>query len=502
MKVLESNQFSKYQKDIFNWIENGSGNAVISAVAGSGKSTTIVNSLQLIPKEDKKIFLAFNKSIVEELSKKVKAPNTEVKTLHSAGFSALIKTYRSRVNNYKYRKFLNDSLFLLSDEITIDFEESIISAYKYKVLKLVDFGRLELCETIQDLEESALRHTLELNYDEAKVAKDLIDWGVKNYREIDFADMLYIPIMKDLNLKTYDWVMIDEAQDLSPLQVKLFLKMINPKTGRFIAVGDRAQSIQFFAGADNKAFDNIANLPNTKEFPLSICYRCDKSIIEKAKKYVPQIEAREGAGEGICQTIKNFNVAKPKGGDMILCRTTAPLVNLCMKFIINNQKAYVKGREIGQNLISLVNQTKQLELSFMFDTLQDELYKLQLKLAEKNNSTLEEAKKEYLYLYTEDKIECLKILAFGCKDTRELNSKILSLFKDTSSGICLSTVHKAKGLGVDRVFIIEPSKMPLKIAAKNEIQLEQEYNIMYVAITRAKKALYIVETEVKDIKLK
>ena len=56
---------SKYQRAVYIYIEKGKGNAVIDAVAGSGKSTTIVNALKLIPKNKRVLFLAFNKAIVK-----------------------------------------------------------------------------------------------------------------------------------------------------------------------------------------------------------------------------------------------------------------------------------------------------------------------------------------------------------------------------------------------------------------------------------------------------
>jgi len=62
---------------------------------------------------------------------------------------------------------------------------------------------------------------------------------------------------------------------------------------------------------------------------------------------------------------------------------------------------------------------------------------------------------------------------------------------DTHSGIILSSVHRAKGLEAERVFILKPELMPHPLAT-SEQELQQEMNIKYVAITRAKKELYIV----------
>ena len=79
---------SIYQEAIFDFIQNGTGNCVIDAVAGSGKTSTIVKALKMIPSDKKVIFVAFNKSIVNELISRV-PKNVEVKTMHSFGFGAV-----------------------------------------------------------------------------------------------------------------------------------------------------------------------------------------------------------------------------------------------------------------------------------------------------------------------------------------------------------------------------------------------------------------------------
>lgn len=492
---------SKYQKAVYEAALKGDKNIIVSAVAGSGKSTTIVNLLDVVPKNQKKVFLAFNKAIVEALKDKVKAPNTEIKTLHSAGFTAMMFTYKSRLDTYKYKRFLNDSLYMLSSEITIDTADNEQSEFKSRVIKLLDLSRAELATNVEVIEKLALEHEIEIQYDEAQVVLKLMDWGVNQFKLIDYTDMIWIPVMKKLRLKTYDWVLVDECQDLSNMQRELFQMMMNPKNGKFIAVGDRKQAINWFAGAGNDSFDRIAAIPDTIELPLSICYRCDSDIIKEAKDIVPQVEARDNAPKGIVKHITDFDKICPKQGDMILSRVSAPLVSVCMKLILNGIPAYVKGREIGQNLIALVKRTKQLDLSIMFDILQNELYKMQVKIARQNKISMEEAKDEYAYINLQDKIECLNNLCFGCLNTKELIDKIDTLFKDYDKGICLSTIHKAKGLEADRVFVIATDKLPLKKAMNNPIQAVQEMNLKYVCVTRAKHELYFVDGDIKELKI-
>jgi len=65
------------------------------------------------------------------------------------------------------------------------------------------------------------------------------------------------------------------------------------------------------------------------------------------------------------------------------------------------------------------------------------------------------------------------------------------VFADDAEGVTFSTVHKSKGGEADRVFILKPELMPHPKAGEGW-EMDQEYNIMYVAWTRHKKALYFV----------
>src|SRR3990167_4172945 len=87
---------SKYKSAVFDWITNGTGNAVVKARAGSGKTTLLVESLNLM--KGRVLFCAFNKHIAEELQRQLVVRgirNVDVKTLHSFGNS----TVRRRPGN-------------------------------------------------------------------------------------------------------------------------------------------------------------------------------------------------------------------------------------------------------------------------------------------------------------------------------------------------------------------------------------------------------------------
>ena len=105
---------SHYQSAVYSEITNGKSNAVVDAVAGSGKSTTIVEALKLIPLTLRVLFLAFNKAIVEELKLKIgNMQNVEISTLHSLGFSAIRNTFRNvKVDSNKYFTYISDGIKL------------------------------------------------------------------------------------------------------------------------------------------------------------------------------------------------------------------------------------------------------------------------------------------------------------------------------------------------------------------------------------------------------
>lgn len=481
-------QPSKYQKAVYTYIQKGKGNAVIDAVAGSGKSTTIVNALKLIPQDKQVLFLAFNKSIVEELKIKIgNMQNVNVCTLHSLGCKAVLKTFNSQINGDKYFAYLNDGIKYNVLMPTIKMENEQMSDWKSNIRALIDLGRVNLTTDVDGLTELACKHNIILEDNEVEIALRAINWGLNETSQIDFTDMIFYPCVKNLKMWQYDWVFIDECQDLNAAQRTMFLKCIKPN-GRFIAVGDPRQAIYGFAGADVESFNLLKNIPNTVKLPLSVCYRCDSKIIELAKTIVPQIEARDNAPEGVID--KDCKLEDIQDGDMILCRVSAPLVGLCIHYISKGVKAYVKGKDIGVNLINMIKRTNRKQMNDVMDKLSSELVKKMQKVMKQTKCSEEEAKKSEMYKMYEDKINAIEILSEGLQTADEVIDRINTIFADDSkNGICLSTVHKSKGLESDRVFILNSDKFFLKQCMQVEWMKEQEYNLVYVAYTRAKHYL-------------
>lgn len=481
-------QPSKYQKAVYTYIQIGKGNAVLDAVAGSGKSTTIVNALKLIQPDKKILFLAFNKSIVEELKIKIgNLPNVDICTLHSLGCKAVLKAYHSVINESKYTAWLNDRINQGTIAPTVDLTTEDRSEWKSNILQLIDLGRVNLVHNTAELADLAFKYNLYIHDNECQIAINGILWGMNNTAEVDFTDMIYLPVVKKLRMFQFDWVFIDECQDLNAAQRNLFLKCVKPN-GRFVAVGDPRQAIYGFAGADVESFNLLKKIPHTVKLPLSVCYRCDADIIKLAKDIVPQIEARDNAPAGV--VTRDAKMADVQDGDMILCRVSAPLVDLCMRYISNGVKAYVKGQDIGKNLINLIKKTKRAKITDAMSVLEREFGKIIGQVVAKTKCTQQEAMESSMYKTYEDKVNAIRILSEGLVTCEELIDRIDAIFSDENkNGICLSTVHKSKGLEADRVFIICEDKFYLKACMRVPWMAEQEKNLVYVAYTRAKHHL-------------
>ena len=497
---------SIYQEDIFDFVQHGAGNAVISALAGSGKTLTAVSCLKLIPKTQKCLFIAFNKSIVDTLIEKpTNMPHAYARTMHSLGFLMIKRNLGNdiEVNEYKYRTYIKahiSELTSIGEDVVLTQQQ--INNYIDNIIALTDFARFNVAQSEKEINEVANKYEIPIDYDEVSVVKKVLKWGRENTKTIDYTDMVWLPTelsLKPIGLQ-YDWIMFDECQDASIAYIKLFMKCFKKGT-RFIAVGDKNQSINKFAGSSPEAFEYLCNYPNTKIFELPITYRCPVSVVNLAKEYVKDIQAREEAPIG--NVLYDCSIKSLKDGDMVLARTKAPLLNLYTKLLKRNVKCYIKGSDIGLNLINLLDTVDEemlysnLENKGVFVRLYDRLFDDRNKMMRHYGLTKDDATLTSQIMEKYDTINCLLTLSEKLKTKKQLIDTIRKTFKEENSGIMLSTVHKAKGLEANNVYILCRSSMPSKLA-KSDIDRQQEENLIYVAITRPKQTLgFISEKEIK-----
>lgn len=459
--------WSNYQKKIFLDIAKGTGNTVVIARAGSGKTSTIVEGFKFIPRGKKTLMIAFNKNIAEEL--KTKAPSyVDCLTMHSLGFRAIKLVFGTvQLDNRKMSVIFET---MIGDDWDLNMQlckcASLCKGFLWdtpaKITELIEKFGIDTGDLDQEVFIKHVIKSLALS----KAQKNIID----------FDDMIWFPFIYRMNVGKFDYVFIDEAQDLNAGQIAMSLSACKPE-GRIIAVGDPAQSIYQFRGADSEAIPNIIEKTKAKTLPLSVSYRCPKSVIALAQQIVPDIEYSPDAKEGSVNYMLVDDLLKSvKAGDFVLSRTNAPLVKYCMSLLKNGIPANIQGRDIGANLIYFIKKSKCKTIESLVKYIE------KWKKNEIARLTLEKKDTESC----SDKAETLSNLCEDITTIKELKSRIEALFDDTDNHkkVIFSTTHKAKGLERDRVFMLS---WTYRKGAGGE-----EDNLWYVAVTRAKKELYMV----------
>lgn len=501
-------QPSKYQEAVRDFVINGRGHGFVQALAGSGKTSSLVWISQFI--KGQKLYAAFNTAIVQEAKEKFPA-DVDVRTINSLGNGAIwVKNRSTKLEPGKYYHLIDQLLEQLLDSAIpvfpvskVDLEILAESDARTELKSLVDFVRNTLTDhtNIEELHELIEHYDLDINISlidvYSKALTVILDRGRAMVPQmIDYNDQLWIPATdRTINPKKFDFILLDEAQDFSKVKLALVKKALKPG-GRILAVGDFHQSIFGFAGADTNAVDNIISTLNATVLPLSICYRCDHQILEEARQYVPEIEDRPGVADGIVRTIPQKQLLQEiHEGDLILCRTNAPLLSLCFSLIADGISAQIKGRDIAKNLIqtaSRIQKFNQPEFEWkQFPKFATCWATTEInKLLAVNHNNIEDPRIQSI----NDRVECLTIV-WSRKETRSLadmEDTINSIFSDDRPSVWLSSVHRAKGLENDRVFIIHPELLPAPWTKQGTWHYSQELNLTYISRTRAKHELVYV----------
>lgn len=495
--------WSPYQNTCFDFIANGRGNAIVKAVAGSGKTTTGVEMVKRIP-TGSHIFLAFNKSIADEL----KGRGINGRTFHSLTFSPVTRAKGcSNVESNKLRLIITDAVN--NDEQNMPRSPALnfmskrdSQMYGNFIVRLVGLARNSgvgcLCQNIPEVWQGLVEyHDLELDNEAATIergielAMQLLEWSNRSAL-LDFDDLLYFAVKDNISLPKFDYVFVDEAQDTNAIQ-RAILRKIMKAGSRLIAVGDPAQAIYGFRGADSNSMDMIAQEFGAVELPLTVTYRCATSIVEYAKQWGTDIEAAPGAAEGVVKNLdQSWKHEDFLGSDLVVCRTTRPLIALAYQFLRARIPARVMGKDIGEGLKALVKKMNAKGI----DALVEKLEAFTEREYQKFIARGSEAKAEAV----RDKTDSVMCLIEGLPETDRTVPALLAtiddLFNDRRSGVTLATIHKSKGLEADRVWWLNASACPASWA-KQPWQKQQERNLCYVAATRAKAELVMFEERVK-----
>lgn len=470
-----SRKWSPNQEAIFDATKAGKA-ILVDAVAGSGKTTTIVEAMK--HGGSRPIFLAFNKSIQEELSRRISLG--EARTLNSLGFAACrtkmagvhldARKNLAHLEHHWYRTGLSSTQWK-----EFSYSASRLMGVAKNCAVGTDFGPPASVSTFRSLAEAYWLTFPEEILDSVLLAVSAaFDSSILDTSTIDFDDQLYYPVRFGWSLPSYSDAFVDECQDLSPIQHALLVSLGKMGT-RIIAVGDRHQAIYGFRGASHESMDILKGLFDMTELPLSTTYRCPQLVVAEAQRYREDIYPREGAPLGYVNA-QDIDPEIFPSGTMVLCRNNAPMFRAIMRHVRAKVplRVYSNFLETFQSFIKSFkcSTTRQLRTAVA------EWY-------ERERTKAEEEEAWGKLAGIEDRFETLCVVMEGFDGVGELLDFLRSLSTGTRGPI-FSTIHKAKGLEAPHVYLLRPDLLPSKWALGEAAQ-QQEANLSYVAITRAQE---------------
>ncbi len=199
------------------------------------------------------------------------------------------------------------------------------------------------------------------------------------------------------------------------------------------------------------------------------------------------ITPHPSAPVGLVQRLPFYRASDFPADSAILCRNSAPLIAFAFNLLRRSVACHVLGRDLAVGLEKLLDKVTGSSKGETLHNLQSYFSKESQRLTSKGKRREAEA--------LADRVECLKIFINGTigDSVPAVKTKIQSLFK-AGPGVTLSTVHKAKGLEWETVFILDKDTlMPSKYATA-PWEVQQERNIIYVAVTRAKLNLFYINS--------
>jgi F-box protein 18 (helicase) len=477
------------------------GNIKINAVAGSGKTTTLVEYAATRPAGAKILYLAFNKSVKQEAERKYQARslfNVEVHTAHSLAYKHIMKSrkYNVKVNGgYKTHEIVDILQLQGNNEkhteyVIANHINKFITYFCNSAAEKVQ--HLNYLDTITDGKaEAFVRSFYKSIEDGARFLLAKMDSG-----QIDIIHDFYLKKFQTTNpALDYNYILFDEAQDASPVMLDIFLKQKALK----VIVGDTHQQIYSWRHAVN-SLENT----NFQTLQLSTSFRFPQPIADLAKsilswkKHIGKNDDIPLTGKGSSNKLET---------QATLGRTNLGLLIKAIDYITDNRDIkgiYFEGNfnsytyaEDGASLYDVLNlfnhnhaMIKDKLIKSMNDI--DELEEYIEKTEDKELGMMMELVKEY-------RNEIFDII----KRLKELHVKDEERSK---AQMIFSTVHKAKGIEYDIVhlandFITEGTIIHLtEDISSTEPQpvnysgLNEEINLLYVAVTRTMNKLYIPDT--------
>lgn len=459
------------QVAILDKVRTTSSNLMINALAGTGKTATL-EMIEAIAPTKPCLYLVFNKKNATDAEKRM-ASTTTVRTFNSLGHRIWAKATKQFKPDGKK---IPDLLRSIIDEtksrdtqrkLWDSFWQIVEGVNKARAIGYIPYHHAFASKRL------ANEIDLEASLDEIPDAFTRLQIDVLLNRSIalaydglcDFNDQIYMPTLFGGTFPDFPLVMVDEYQDLNPINHAMVAKLARR---RLIGVGDPFQSVYAFRGANSAGMAEATIRFAMTPCDLSISFRCPKAIVRSVHWRVPKFRwAKPG---GSVRYLDRLHISAIPEEATFICRNNAPLFKLAMKVLSSGRSVSVAGSDIGPRLIGQMKKLGGTEMD-------------QASLLSSIDSWLE-AKLAKGSKTATDTAECMRVFAEHGETLGQAIAYASHLFSQ-SGNLVFTTGHKAKGLEWNCVYVLDSWLLG---------DTEQDRNLAYVMATRSADRLYYINS--------
>lgn len=358
--------------------------------------------------------------------------------------------------------------------------------------------------------------------------------GLEKYKQVynllDFNDMI-LKAMDFENIPSFDYLFIDECQDTSKIQWDFIREKLMPKTKVMYLVGDDDQTIFGFAGASSKDFiefpcDEVTILDQSYRVPKKVQEVADRVISKVSnripKNWKPRVETEETDSVKIANSLVNMKELMRKGGKWLVLARDNYILGAARKVLRNagiyyaeRKRSYgVRTAETWEPALpedvfkaahtywtfkhvgfadtkGFMNMLKYMNMPDVAKSIQDEV------IIDETNCP-----DEVMHIIqTESAFNALKgVRPIDLDYLWALynNNEIDENFIVKPPRVRLATIHAVKGSECDNVVLLTDTSPQSHKGLHIPGRRDEELRIIYVALTRARKRLWIVNPMTKN----
>lgn len=528
--ISESSILAALDQDQLEAVNSLTGPTCIIAGAGSGKTRTITHRIALgiargVFTPNRVLALTYTNRAAAELRNRLRtlgAGGVTVRTFHSAALAQLQYFWpqltsqrppRVLPSKYKLLSEVVAELKLQLDEATIKEIAAEVEWRKYSLIDLEKYSDLE--RTVTGISSGVLNQILK-QYEAQKLAKKLIDW--EDVLLLCLGMLESEPRVLSHVQSQYRFFTVDEYQDISPLQQALLEVWLGDRS-EICVVGDPRQTIYSFAGAASKFLTDFENkYPTSSVISLLKNYRSSPEILAVANRVLEDeplqaVQSQKGevklsehssdqseVEEVVNQILSQIAAGKSARDIAVLTRMNyqlepfeAALKDHGIPALLRGSGRFFQRPEVMQASSAI----RALALKSDREPLFIEISNILSGMGWTSRPSNDE-KWQSLNWFVEV-LEELGEAAELEEYLRELDERTSSIHEPERNAVTLATVHSAKGLEWDTVFLpsLNQGVFPGSRAV-SEQELAEERRLFYVAVTRAKSNLIVSYTKNKE----